>query len=137
MKLPPDFRKTLAEKPDQDLYQMLAQADDYLPEALAAAREELEGRNLAPERVADDVESVRQACLADEASMNAEPLAWPLRITILLLGATVGIPAAMYYSIKGGYKRKLRESLIWMLYAIGFWLGIGVLIGLLSAFKIF
>jgi hypothetical protein len=136
MKLPPDFRKTLAEKTDQELYQMLAQADDYLSEALAAAREELGRRNLAPERVVDEVESVKQACLADEASMNAEPLAWPLRISILIFGATVGIPAALYYSTKGSYKRKQRESLIWILYAIGFWLGMGVLIGILSALKI-
>lgn len=115
---------------------MLAQADDYLPEALAAAREELGRRNLAPEKVTDAIESIKQARRACEASRNTEPLAWPLRISILMLGGTVGIPAALYYSINGGYKRKFRESLIWILYAIVFWLGIGMLIGILSALKI-
>ena len=136
MKLPPDFQKTLAEKPADALYQMLAQADDYLPETLAAAREELGRRNLAPEKVADEIESFKQAGRADEASRNAEPLAWPLRISILILGGTVGIPAALYYWTKGGYKRKFRESLIWILYAIVFWLGFSVIFGILSALKI-
>jgi hypothetical protein len=133
MKLPSNFRESLAEKPDGDLYEMLAHADNYLPEALEVAREELECRNLPPQKVAGEVQSVLESSLADEASKNAEPLGWPLRISILILGGIVGLPAAMYYFIKGGYKRKLRESLLWILYAVLFWLGVGILIGILSA----
>ena len=44
----PDLQKVLTEKTDQQLYDMLAQADDYRPEALEAARQELRNRNLDP-----------------------------------------------------------------------------------------
>jgi hypothetical protein len=67
MKLPPDFRVTSAETPDTDLYDMLARSDDYRPEALAAAREELEHRSLPPERIVAEVQAVRQASMAEAA----------------------------------------------------------------------
>jgi hypothetical protein len=51
MPLPPEFCEQLPQRTDRELIEMLLQEDDYLPEALAAATEELRKRNLTPRRL--------------------------------------------------------------------------------------
>jgi hypothetical protein len=51
MSLPNDFWERLPLKTDAELYDMLAHQEGYLPEALAAAKDELSKRKLPPERV--------------------------------------------------------------------------------------
>jgi len=53
MKLPEEFWEQLPLRTDVELYDMLVHPEDYLPEALAAAKDELNKRDLAPERVAE------------------------------------------------------------------------------------
>ena len=64
---------------------------------------------------------------ADEAGKNSEPLGWGLRFVILFLGMIVGIPLALYYSIKGGHRRKVKESLLWTIFCFLFWMGLEML----------
>lgn len=52
MPLPRDFDKMLAQKTDEELYEMMARAADYTPEALEAAHVEIGHRNLDPTRSA-------------------------------------------------------------------------------------
>jgi len=50
--LPQDFWEQLPLRSDEELYEMLANQADYLPEAVSAAESELAKRNLPLERVA-------------------------------------------------------------------------------------
>jgi len=111
MSLPKNFPEQLAEKIDGDLYDMLAHPDDYLPEALAAAREELRKRNLPAERVAQ-LEAVAQTHKAAEDTKAGERLGWPMRILIFFLCAGfAGVLLAVYYDSKG-FKRKASDCWI-------------------------
>jgi len=50
---PPEFFRRLPETSDEDLFEMLTLPEQYQPEALQAAREELRKRNVPPERIAE------------------------------------------------------------------------------------
>jgi len=71
MKLPPGFAARLAEKSDEQLCQILAEAPVYLPEALEAARAELRRRKLTLERVAE-IQIATRAKLAEERRAEEE-----------------------------------------------------------------
>jgi len=76
MSVPYDFEKTLTEKTDEELSDMLAHEADYLPEALVAVRLESQRRNLSPAQIAQlDMQS--QAILAQEGQAARQPLSWP------------------------------------------------------------
>jgi hypothetical protein len=113
MPLPKDFWEQLPQKADGDLYEMLAHQDDYLPEALDAAREELRKRDLPPERVSQ-LKAVVQTHKASEVAKASERLGWPTRILIFLLCAGLsGAILAVYYDSKG-YKQKSSDCWITM-----------------------
>ena len=106
MSLPKEFWEKLPEKSDAHLYEMLVHKDDYLPEALEAAREEIQKRNLAPERE-QELEAFAQVQKAGEDTKTNEPLSWPVRILIctvcpVIVGAILG----SYYQNKG-YEKPL------------------------------
>ena len=126
MSLPEDFLGQLPSKSDAELYDMLAHEQDYLPEALAAARLELEKRKLAPERVAQ-LEAVVQSQTAAEEAKAGERLSWPMRILIFILCAGIaGAILAVYYESKG-YKAKARDCWI----TLGVSLAVHVVLGAL------
>jgi phosphotransferase system glucose/maltose/N-acetylglucosamine-specific IIC component len=105
MTLPQDFWEQLPLKTDAELYDMLANQEDYSPEALAAAQDELSKRNLAGERVAQ-LEGEAQTQQAAAETKAQEPLGWPMRIFIFVFCAgLLGAVLAVYYDSKG-YKRK-------------------------------
>jgi hypothetical protein len=108
MTLPKDFWEQLPLKMDAELYDMLAHPDDYLPEALAAAKDELSKRNLAPERVAQlGAEVECQKAAADAKAQKR--LDWPTRIVIFIFCAgLLGAVLAVYYDSKG-YKQKAAD----------------------------
>ena len=125
MPLPQGFLEQLPLKSDAELYDMLAHQDDYLPEALAAAKDELNKRNLAPERVAQ-IEATVQSQKAVAESKAQERLGWPMRIFIFLFCAgLVGAVLAVYYDSKG-YNRKAADCWLAMGVSIAFYLAIGV-----------
>ena len=84
---------------------MLAHQEDYLPEALAAAKEELGMRNLAPERVGQLGAGAQSEKVEADAKAQ-ERLDWPTRICIVIFCAgLLGLALGVYYDGKG-YKRK-------------------------------
>ncbi len=87
---------------------MLAHADDYLPEALDAARKELGRRNLAPER-ATVLQANAQSAVAREIGKADEPLEWSMRVLVFALGFCPAIFFGLYYQSKG-YTRKAKEA---------------------------
>src|SRR5688572_9359442 len=73
MRLPPDFRRTLTEKSNQELIEMLVHQANYLPEALAAATDELRGRNVPLE----DLRRGRALVADADAQLEREQAAAP------------------------------------------------------------
>jgi hypothetical protein len=130
MSLPQDFLERLPLKTDAELYDMLAHQDDYLPDALAAAKEEMGKRNLPPEEVMQLEERVQsQQALA--VAKAQERLGWPIRIFLFLFFAGVfGSVLAVYYDSKG-YKRMASDCWITMGASIAFHLVAGVLLYLI------
>ena len=111
MSLPDDFWDQLTSKSDAELYDMLAHEQDYLPEAVAAAKQEIGKRDLAPERAAQ-LEAAVQSQSAAEGAKADERLGWPMRILIFFLCAGIaGAILAVYYDSKG-YKTKARDCWI-------------------------
>jgi hypothetical protein len=127
MTLPKDFWEQLPLKTDAELYGMLAHQEDYLPEALSAAKAELGKRNLSSDR-ATQLETGVQTEKAAADCKAQERLGWPMRFLIFILCAgAAGAILAVYYESKG-YKGKARDSWI----AAGISLVAHLFIGLLS-----
>ena len=124
MSLPKDFLEQLPLKTEAELYDLLAHQEDYLPEAVAAAKKEFSKRKLQPERMAQLEATVQSQNAAAEIKAQ-ERLGWPLRIVILLfcsglLGALLGV----YYESKG-YKKKASDCWMFMGISLSFHLFIG------------
>jgi hypothetical protein len=103
---------------------MFAQAEDYLPEALEAARTELCRRRLAPERLAETQAAV-QARLAEQDRIAEEPLSGAVRLLIFFgVCATFWLP--LYYKANG-YRRKAKESWRWLGYTYLFYFALAAL----------
>jgi hypothetical protein len=126
MRLPEGFDEQLRLKTDAELYEMLVSKDDYLPEAIAAAKDELSKRNLPAEKV----EQIKASALSQKAAAESkaqERLGWPMRILIFLFCAgLLGAVLAVYYDSKG-YKRKAADCWLTMGISFAFYLAIGVL----------
>jgi hypothetical protein len=121
MSVPYDFEKTLTEKTDEELSDMLAHEVDYLPEALVAVRLESQRRNLSPAQIAQlDMQS--QAILAQEGQAARQPLSWAVKLIMFLLSFGI-IQAVVAESYRNkGYSRKHDECWTWMWYGVGFWI---------------
>jgi hypothetical protein len=126
MKLPADFEKTLAEKPAEELCEMLANAEDYLPEAIQAAQAELGRRELPQANVASMVQSATAQRVAEETEYRDGPLDMRIRILILIVGLWMGVGCFLFYRSKG-CRKKARQSLVWILYHFGLVFGLLVL----------
>src|SRR5438105_2746145 len=130
MTLPKDFWEQLSLKTDSELYDMLSHQEDYLPEALAAAKDELSKRNLAPERIARLEAGVQsQKAVADAKAQ--ERLGWLMRIFIFLFCAgLLGAVLAVHYDSKG-YKRKASDCWITLGVSVAFHLVAGAFLYLM------
>ena len=127
MTLPKDFWGQLPLKTDGELYDMLAHADDYLPEALAAAKDELSKRNLAPAKIVQLEEEIQSEKVAAEAKAE-ERLGWPTRIFIFLFCAGLfGALLAVYYDNKG-FKKKAADCWITLALSIAFHVVLGLVL---------
>jgi hypothetical protein len=117
MSLPSEFWSQLPLKTDEELYDIVAHQEDYLPEALAAAREEVAKRNLSLERTKQIEAAVQSKKAAAESKAN-QRLGWPLRILIFVFCAGLsGAILAVYYESKG-YKKKASDC--WLVMGLSF-----------------
>jgi hypothetical protein len=131
MSLPKDFGEQLPRKTDQELYDLLAHPDDYLPEALEAARGELSQRNLPPER-AGQLAAAAQSKHATEEAKAQERLSWPMRLLIVIFCVGLaGILLAVYYDSKG-YKQKARDCWVTLGVVVVAYLVVGGLLYLME-----
>lgn len=129
MPLPKEFLEQLPLKTDAELYDLLAHQDDYLPEAVAAAKDELTKRSLAPEKVAQLEATIKSQDAAAETRAQ-ERLSWSTRILIFIFCAGLGgALLAVYYDSKG-YKQKAADCWITLGVSIVIHLVAGLLLSL-------
>ncbi|MBI1369819.1 MAG: hypothetical protein GC162_14330 [Planctomycetes bacterium] len=120
MTLPHGFESRLEAMPDHELLDMIGHGSEYTPEALAAARREVERREIDP-TVARKVETaLQEEAMVDQARAN-RPLPWVWRIINFVF--PFGIPQMLIadrYGMKG-YERCRRECWSWMRRGLLFW----------------
>jgi hypothetical protein len=135
MPLPHDFTKRLTEATDEQLYDMLAHDADYLPEALAAARMEIQRRNIGP-TLHPQLEARSEAISAQEVQAAQRPLSWPVKIIMFLL--PFGLPQILVAAVVAeryrnkGYTRRYKECWTWACYGLGFWIFWGAFLGAIA-----
>jgi hypothetical protein len=138
MALPQEFWKKFRETTDEQLFDMLAHSDDYVPEALEAVRVELRKRGLAPEKVTQ-LEATTKQKHTDEQQRAEESLSWILKVFIVLFCVTLLIAAVIlallpsYYSARG-YTKKAKQCWTWYGWGLGIWLTLYVICFLLIYF---
>lgn len=127
MSLPKDFWEQLPLKTDAELYDVLAHEDDYLPEAVAAARDEMSKRKLAPERVAQ-LEAAVQSQNAEAETKAQERLSWPMRVLVFVFCAGIfGALLAAYYDNRG-YKKKALDCWVTLGVSVAFHIVLTILL---------
>lgn len=104
---------------------MLAHDVDYLPEAIAAVRVEIERRNLDPVLVAE-LRSDSEASRVREVQAAEKSLSWLAKIALFVFSLffpIILIPAGLLGTVyrQKGYVRKSKECWTWMWYGVGFW----------------
>jgi len=126
------FDAVMRERTDAELIKIVTgPTDDYQPEALEAARLEYAHRNLTEAQVAVAEQEILHTQAVDEAKANT-PLGTIFKILAFIF------PGILLLMLSGlfradGYERKAREMVRWTLYGLAFYVGLVVLIFVLSA----
>lgn len=113
--LPSQFWEELPQKSDIELYEMLAQKDDYLPEAVAAAGDELRRRNLDIPKAAQ-IQSIVESQILNREKKAHERLSWPTRL-LIAVGVAMALGILPFFIVVGyyhmqGYKQKAKDCWI-------------------------
>jgi hypothetical protein len=126
-----DFRQSLAARSDEQLYNMLAHAGDYVPEAISLAQDELTRRCLSPERQ-QQLQEISDAAREQEKQKENAPLGLGMRILIMIMGLIFGTVLSLYYDYKG-FQRKAQETWSWIFWGyaakVGFILYVWLVLG--------
>jgi hypothetical protein len=131
MSHPNSYNDKMREITDEELYEMLTHDNNYVPEAIMAAKNELATRSLSPERIAEIQSGLKKE---DErnVALASIPLQWPIRILMFIF--SFGMLQAIigeYYRSKG-YERKHQECWTWMKYGLFFWVSLAIILLLAS-----
>jgi hypothetical protein len=115
-----DFRIEMAKRTDKELIQVLTvDKDNYLPEALSAANEEFEKRNLLEEKISSITKDVTQKKEIENRKAT-EPLDIAIKVTTFFLPLILTLILSAFYKA-GGYDRKARDLAVWTLYGFCFY----------------
>ncbi len=127
-----NITNAMQERSNEELYEIIAYAEDgdYIPEAILAAKKELESRNLDNDTLHAISEHVKaQRELKKERAK--EPLSWPARIAFFIFSGGILIVILIFisYSMESkGYKRKGSESRTTSFWGFIFWCVIAFMI---------
>ena len=125
------FTDQMSRRTDAELLKIVIdQRNDYQPEALLAAEEELARRNLSPEQVSSAKEELERKKTFDEKRAN-EPLDMSLKILTAIFPGILQIILSGTYKVEG-YDRKARELVRWTLYGFGFYFSFVMLLLILN-----
>jgi hypothetical protein len=112
MPLPRDFEKMLAEKTNEQLYEMVACETDYTPEALAAAHAEIERRNLEPAQVRPAGRVIQGGLLRGPTDPSlGTPQKMPLAGRILIVCSVVMGLALIIVGLQGLFQLTMPQLL--------------------------
>ncbi len=129
------FTQTMERLSDDELTEIasLCETDGHLPEAVAAARNELVARNLSStdlSAMANFVETRRNL----EAELASQPLSWPARIAFFILPVfswPILVFVAWFLAAKG-YRQKSSDAWAWMGLGLASWIGLIVVLVVLQ-----
>jgi len=126
-----EFTHIMQNHSDEELFEIVTRFEnDYQPEAVLAAKEELKKRNIPNEQIERIREFVKVKELKEEF-ISKEPLGIPQKILFLICSfSLIPILIAVYYE-RQGYLKKYRDA--WRFMKIGFFIwGAIILIQVLS-----
>jgi hypothetical protein len=123
----------MREVSDEELYEIVkfGSEDDFIFDAIAAAKNEFERRNLSSEKQSE-IAQIIQNKREQERIMSEKPLSWPGRIAFFIISS--GLITIIILSIiagrleSRGYSRKSSEAYKWMGAGVIFWIGLGVIL---------
>ncbi len=123
-----EFSKVMEKKSDGELLEIVTRLkDDYQPEAVIAAKKEIESRNLSTEQVKQAELEINEKDIENLEKAN-EPLGTGQKILFLLFFWGV-IPWAMAGTFKtNGYTKKHKDAWKFMKIGIGIFIGIPLLL---------
>ncbi len=125
--MPNQFTEQMSKRTNVELLKILnEQRNDYQPEAITAAEEELGKRNLSNEQVATAKEELEAKRQFDEKRAN-EPLGAGWKILTAMFPGLIQIIFSGTFKADG-YDRKARELVRWTLYGFIFYVGLVILI---------
>lgn len=125
-----NFEERMSKLSDEELYDVLANEKDYVPEAIAAAKSVFHSRGLSSETLAEiktEIETIAEEEEKEKEEKAKVPL--PLELKILSFVFAVGIPQAIAAELfrKRGYVRQANEIWKWMGYGLIFYIVITIL----------
>jgi hypothetical protein len=125
------FTNVMSQRSDADLLKIVNEhRNDYQPEAVIAAENELTNRNLSTQQIqeASKENEIKHKIDTDKANTKLGS-GWKILAFIS--------PGIIYIIFSGvfkadGYDRKARELTQWTLYGFGFYVGFAILISILN-----
>lgn len=122
---------------NEELYEIVqfGQEDEFVPEAVLAAKKEFDRRHLSSEQHAELAQSIQEK-RQQKKKLAGKRLSWPARIAFFVfplgfLPIVILVIVAMFLESKG-YSRKSSEAYKWMGVGVVFWIGLGVVFFVLS-----
>jgi hypothetical protein len=120
----------MSKKTDAELLMILSNENDgYVADALVAAKEELNKRNLSSEQLTE-AKKINTEIKDKEEKMADEPLEDYLKALVLFYPIKAILSSGLFYG--QGYKRKSEEIVTWGYYRLAFYFGTIFLIWLFS-----
>ena len=120
-----DFKSEMVKRNDEELIQILTvDRDNYLPEALAAAKDEFEKRNLQNEKIEIITKEVSREAEIKRKKAN-EPLNIGIKISTFLFPLILTIILSGYYK-SDGYDKKAKDLVLWTFLGICFYIIFGI-----------
>lgn len=129
--MPFDFKKVMKENSDEELIKILTvRRQDYQEEAIIAAENELQSRNLSEEKKESHRIVAEENFVKDVKKAN-EPLGTPLKVLTVIFPMIITFILSGFYK-SNGYDRKAKDLVVWTIVGFAFYFFIVVLIGLSS-----
>lgn len=125
------FTKVMAQRTDAELLRIVnEQKNDYQPEAVEAAENELKSRNLSIQQIQEASKEIEVKHKIDTDKANAKlGFGWKT-FAFIFPGIILIIFSGIFKS--DGYDRKARELTNWTLYGFGFYVGLVIVVSILN-----
>ena len=121
-----DFNKIMSHQSDAELIEVLTRKqEEYQPEALLAAKAEIDKRELSVESMESAKQEVELKHITKKENANT-PLGTGWKICTFLLPGILNILIASAIKAEG-YERKWKDAWRWTFYGVGFYIGLIIL----------